>query len=124
MSLVSLVIAASISLGDTTPLSGDGGNPVTLTPCRSSFRSGRTSELCPMQSVTTWSPGFRNPFSPRFKASVQFRVNITRLVSETLIKRATKRLVSSTVSLAAKAMLLLPRPGFPPFVLRNASIVL
>lgn len=54
------------------------GTTVQVTPSLHSAWSGRSTELCSIAEVMTWSPGTRSPRSATLRASVTFLANATR----------------------------------------------
>jgi hypothetical protein len=83
------------------------------TPASSIPRSGRITELCSTEVVTTWSPGLSIPLIAWFSATVAFPANTNRELSlapnvSASLSRAEKR------SLAERRDRMWPeRPGFP-----------
>ena len=115
------LVAFSIMSGETHP-SLSAITMVCCTPCLSMALSGRSTELCSMDVVTTWSPFFRNPCIPRFKASVVFFVNTTLWASWILKISATFRRARYTSSPVLRDILCPDRPGFPQYCVMHSSI--
>ena len=90
---VFFLMQAAASSGSSSP-AGEQGAMESSTPCPSRKRRGRITELCSMDVVTTWSPGFSRPRRTQLSASVAFFVKTMESGSGAPISCATSSLAS------------------------------
>jgi len=92
----------------------------TSTPCFFMRNiSGRITELCSREVVTTWSLSSINPRIARFKDSVPFCVKIILSESSPLINAVSFSRASNTTLAASTERLWPLRPGLPPISVTN-----